>query len=511
MIWTLKQTVDIASGYPDTHIWHEALMIPGDGNAHVWEVTVNEKGEPVDLTGYSVKGWFARDDGQAVYLAGEAEGNIARVTLTRECYAIAGQLRGVMKLVKDTDTLSVCETFFTVRPALPDEYVDPGQTVPTIDELLERVKQCEEAAEQAKTAADEATTAAGKVDTAIEKCDTAAAGADTAKENAQAAADEAGAAGASIGNLTVTSENVSPSTQAEAIVTDVDGHKNIHFKLRQGAQGAAFVIKGDAYATVEALQAAVKSPAIGDQYNVGTAAPYNVYRWTGTQWEDEGKLGSTIEAIENADIDTLYNGGSVTASSDQYLDINGLAHLIQQKVLASLAGKVDAVSGKGLSANDFTDAYKSKIDTNETNIAKKVDAVAGKGLSANDFTDDYLSKVNSSVQYVEQTLTNAQKWQTLKNIGVDFPSQITVELAASGWSSGVYTVTTTGGTGDAIIGVSSDCTAEQYEAFCKAKIIAQQYTTAGVLTLKAFGTVPTIDLKASLLVIPNGLTLMLEE
>lgn len=505
MIWTLKQTVDLANGYPDTHIWHEALMIPGDGNAHVWEVTVNEKGKPVDLSGCTVKGWFARDDERAVYLVGEAEESVARVTLARECYAIAGQLRGVMRIIKGSDTISVCETFFTVRPALPDEYVDPGQTVPTIDELLETVKQCEAAAETATEAAAEATTAAGQVDTAISNANTAAEGANTAKANAQAAADEAAAAGASIENMTVTSENVSPSTQAEAIITDVDGHKNIHFKLRQGAQGAAFVIKGDAYATVAALQAAVQNPAIGDQYNVGTAAPYNVYRWTGTKWEDEGQLGSTIEAIENADIDTLYNGGSVAAGSGQYLDINGLAHLIQQKVLASLAGKVDTVSGKGLSANDFTDAYKSRVDTNTTNIAKKVDAVTGKGLSTNDFTDDYVAKVDSAVQYVEQTLTNVQKQQVLNNIGIDFQKQITVELAASGWTDGVYTVTTTGGTGDAIIGVSSDCTAEQYEAFCAAKIIAQQYTTAGVLTLKAFGTVPTIDLKASLLVIPSGL------
>ena len=29
---------------------------------------------------------------------------------------------------------------------------------------------------------------------------------------------------------------------------------------------------------------------MGDQYNVGAAAPYDVYRWTGAGWENQGKI-----------------------------------------------------------------------------------------------------------------------------------------------------------------------------------------------------------------------------
>lgn len=58
----------------------------------------------------------------------------------------------------------------------------------------------------------------------------------------------------------------------------------------KGDTGAAYTIKGDAYATPEALAAAVTDPQEGDQYNVGASAPYNVYRWTGNRWEDQGRL-----------------------------------------------------------------------------------------------------------------------------------------------------------------------------------------------------------------------------
>jgi hypothetical protein len=92
-------------------------------------------------------------------------------------------------------------------------------------------------------------------------------------------------------------------------------------------------------------------------------------------------------------------------------------------VTNSLATKVDKVTGKGLSANDFTDAEKSKLTaitgtntgdqdlsgfatnialdlkantTDVTNsLAFKVDKILGKGLSSNDYTDAEKSKLTA--------------------------------------------------------------------------------------------------------------------
>lgn len=56
-----------------------------------------------------------------------------------------------------------------------------------------------------------------------------------------------------------------------------------------GRVSGGFIILGY-YATLSALQGAVLSPAIGDAYGVGAAAPYLIYVWDGAAWRDNGTL-----------------------------------------------------------------------------------------------------------------------------------------------------------------------------------------------------------------------------
>lgn len=79
----------------------------------------------------------------------------------------------------------------------------------------------------------------------------------------------------------------------------------------------------------------------------------------------------------------------------------------------ALAGKVDAVSGKQLSTEDFTTAYKNQLDSLNTTLTQmnndivdldeiilgKVDAVVGKDLSTNDFTNAYKNKLDGLSAY----------------------------------------------------------------------------------------------------------------
>ena len=57
-----------------------------------------------------------------------------------------------------------------------------------------------------------------------------------------------------------------------------------------GPQGKSFTIIGSSYATLDELNSAVTDAKVGDMYNVGNSAPYTVYRWTGTEWEDQGQI-----------------------------------------------------------------------------------------------------------------------------------------------------------------------------------------------------------------------------
>ena len=152
------------------------------------------------------------------------------------------------------------------------------------------------AAMQAAQGADASAAAAAQAaQAAMEKAvlaDEAAQGAETSAEQADAAASRANAAAASIEGLTVSETVVEYGAGVEAVVSrdPESGALHLDIQTERGPQGPGYTIKGPAYATVEALEAAVTAPAVGDQYNVGAAAPYAVFRWTGTGWENQGTL-----------------------------------------------------------------------------------------------------------------------------------------------------------------------------------------------------------------------------
>ena len=93
------------------------------------------------------------------------------------------------------------------------------------------------------------------------------------------------------------------------------------------------------------------------------------------------KLDSILGVVREKDTGEGGSGGSGGVTPAQ--------------MASALATKVDKVEGKGLSANDYTDADKAKVALAITDISGKVDKVEGKGLSANDYTDADKAKVDS--------------------------------------------------------------------------------------------------------------------
>ena len=78
----------------------------------------------------------------------------------------------------------------------------------------------------------------------------------------------------------------------------------------------------------------------------------------------------------------------------KYLDYHGL-QTFKDDLDIEFAKKVDKVSGKGLSTNDYTNTEKQKVADAlvAADIANKVDKVSGKGLSTNDYTNTEKQKV----------------------------------------------------------------------------------------------------------------------
>lgn len=253
------------------------------------------------------------------------------------------------------------------------------------------------AATNANAAANNATAKMASMDSKMFDAEAAINNANNSAASANAAATNANDAATAINSLTVDSEDVGPLTPSSATMQTVNGHKNIHFLLRQGNTGPAFLIKGSAYATVAALQEGVSDPAVGDQYNVGSAAPYNIYRWTGSTWEDQGTIGSAFDAITSQDVAAIQDDREIEGASTKVMKAEALTYLLRTLLPSLLNGKVDKVTGKGLSTNDFTTQYKNSIDSMSSNISvlssSKVDKITGKGLSTNDFTNAMQSKV----------------------------------------------------------------------------------------------------------------------
>lgn len=106
-----------------------------------------------------------------------------------------------------------------------------------------------------------------------------------------------------------------------------------------------------------------------------------------------------------------------------------------EELYNSITNKVDKVAGKELSSNDYTDAEKTKLSGIATgaqanvietvkvdgtaltpsskavniDLSGKVDKVTGKGLSTNDFTDAYKTKVDNAASVTKTTFA-ASGW-----------------------------------------------------------------------------------------------------
>lgn len=186
--WTIEQDADLRLGAQTPQIWPNALMLTGDNLAHTWRVRVFDGGEAVALTGATVTGYFVRTDGNTVAVQGSAEGNTAAVTLAQACYAFEGDLKGVMRLTLGGKTVTLSVLTLMVRKVLTDAIIDPGNVIPSLEDLLAQIEAMETATAAATDAADMASTGeAARVTAEQERAsaETARAAAETARANAE--------------------------------------------------------------------------------------------------------------------------------------------------------------------------------------------------------------------------------------------------------------------------------------------------------------------------------------
>lgn len=141
--WKIPQIVDLCNPTKQNHInFGAALMLEGDSLAHVWQITVLEKGKPADLSGCTLMGYMCRPDGVTVAIPnGTVSGNVCSVSFSEACYAAEGPARGIVRLITTSATVTLATGSFNIRHGKGDSMViDPGTPMPTYEQLIAEVE-----------------------------------------------------------------------------------------------------------------------------------------------------------------------------------------------------------------------------------------------------------------------------------------------------------------------------------------------------------------------------------
>ena len=139
--------------------------------------------------------------------------------------------------------------------------------------------------------------------------------------------------------------------------------------------------------------------------------------------EDFTKLGGIAEGANKTIVDTALSATSTNP--------------VQNKVVNNaLGGKVDKVTGKGLSSNDFTNAYKDKLDNIDLDNIGNVLGVTVNGQNVVDATDK-IAKItidDLASDYIGITTDHAA-WTTQDLDGTTYQA---IRLAATDTALGVF-------------------------------------------------------------------------
>lgn len=130
------------------------------------------------------------------------------------------------------------------------------------------------------------------------------------------------------------------------------------------------------------------------QEAIGTALANKVDKITGKGLSTNDYTDAAKAIVDSVTTNLENKVDKVAGKGLSTNDYTDAAKAIVDGVTSALENKVDKIAGKGLSTNDYTDAAKAIVDSVNTNLANKVDKVTGKGLSTNDFTNALKTKLD---------------------------------------------------------------------------------------------------------------------
>ena len=230
-----KRRIDVDAEIHMTPL--KSLYASGDKNAHIFELSLYQGAEEMDLSGASAQGYFIRADGYTVPITGAISGNVVTLTLSDGCYYVVGNFNLIIKVSTAESRKSVFWGNGYVVRSMTDAIVDEENVIPSLDELLAQISAAESAAKAANQAASAANSAATSARQAASVADTNASAANSAANAAKAAATTATEAATKIDDMTITATGLAAGAVPTVELTEAGGHYNIVLGLPKGDKG----------------------------------------------------------------------------------------------------------------------------------------------------------------------------------------------------------------------------------------------------------------------------------
>lgn len=156
----------------------DGVFQQGDKNAHVLRIELMDGAGKADLSGMTATGQFERGDGsRATYESATISDNVVNVTLSENCYNVAGafvafvRLSSVAEDGKNYLRRTILRVAGMIEPESDGPLVDSGSVLPSMDELVVRLEAMERATEACNTATVNANDAAEAANKAAAEAD----------------------------------------------------------------------------------------------------------------------------------------------------------------------------------------------------------------------------------------------------------------------------------------------------------------------------------------------------
>ena len=153
----IKKTVDLSKIQKVDQL--EGPLYQLENGGHTFEITCLMDGAAASVSG-TVSARFLRADEETVYFTGTLTGNVVSITLPQSCYVSNGRF-GLVVFVSGNDiTSAVYAVAGSVYRSTSDHIIDPTEEIPSLEDLIAKIGECEEATADAEAAASTANAAA---------------------------------------------------------------------------------------------------------------------------------------------------------------------------------------------------------------------------------------------------------------------------------------------------------------------------------------------------------------